>query len=282
MMFKRNYYYLVAGLPNLLLDEGKLKEGFSDLRADIIANLHPDDQKLISVLFLKFDNKNLLNLLTKSEKPFDSRANFSLDFLESEIKEPEKILPYLRNFIINFKSENPSFPESGWENELETYYYEYLLSLKNQFLREWFALELNYGNIITALNCRNHELPYEHELIGSNFVVTAILRSNARDFGLTQDYPEIEFLLNTWENNNMLEREKAIDLMKWQWIDDQTFFHYFTIEKILGFMLQLDIVERWMSLDSKEGEKMVKELLRKLVKSYELPEDFKLQYISRK
>jgi hypothetical protein len=119
-------------------------------------------------------------------------------------------------------------------------------------------------------------------MIGSNFVVTAILRSNARDFGLTQDFPEIEPLLNAWESGNMLEREKAIDLMKWQWIDDQIFFEYFTIEKILGFMLQLEIVERWMLLDSKEGEKMVQDLLRKLVKSYELPEDFKLQYITRK
>jgi len=47
-------------------------------------------------------------------------------------------------------------------------------------------------------------------------------------------------------------------------------------------MLQLEIVERWMLLDNKEGEKMVQDLLRKLVKSYELPEDFKLQYITRK
>jgi hypothetical protein len=282
MMFKRNYYYLVAGLPDLLPDEGKLRDGFADLRADIMSNLHPDDEKILKILFLKFDNKNLLNLLTKNNKPFDPQGNFSLDFLETEIKEPEKILPYLRNFIINFKSENPSYPESGWENELENYFYGYLLSVKNRFLREWFALELNIGNIITALNCRQHNLPCEHELIGNNFVVSAILRSNARDFGLTQDYPEIEFLLNTWENNNMLEREKTIDLMKWQWIDDQTFFHYFTIEKILGFMLQLSIVERWMSLNSKEGEKMVSELLQKLVKSYELPDDFKLQYISRK
>jgi len=281
-MFTRNYYYLVAGLPDILLDEGKLKDGFADLRADIESNLHPDDVKLLKVLFLKFDNKNLLNLLTKSGEAFDLRGNFSPDFLEAEIKEPEKILPYLKNFITNFKSDNPSYPESGWENELETYFYEYLLSLKNQFLREWFSLELNFGNITTALNCRQHNLSYENEMIGSNFVVSSILRSNARDFGLTQDFPEIEPLLNAWESGNMLEREKAIDLMKWQWIDDQTFFEYFTIEKILGFMLHLEIVERWMLLDSKEGEKMVQDLLRKLVKSYELPDDFKLQYITRK
>ncbi len=281
-MFTRNYYYLVAGLPDLLLDEGKLKDGIADLRADIESNLHPNDLKLLQTLYLKFDNKNLLNLLTKSNEAFDHRGIFSIDFLEAEIKEPETILPYLKAFIINFKAENPTFPEISWENELETYFYEYLLSLQNQFLRDWFTLQLNFGNVTTALNCRQHGLSYENEMIGSNFVVTAILRSNARDFGLTQEFPEIELLLNAWENGNMLEREKSVDLLRWQWIDDQTFFDYFTIEKILGFMLHLEILERWLLLDSKEGENMVKDLLQKLVKSYQLPEDFKLQYITRK
>jgi hypothetical protein len=281
-MFTRNYYYLVAGLPDLLLDEGKLKDGFAELRADIASNLHPNDLKLLQTFYLKFDNKNLLNLLTKSNEAFDTRGNFPIDFMEAEIKEPERILPYLKTFIINFKAENPTYPETSWENELETYFYEYLLSLKNKFLHDWFALQLNFGNIATALNCRQHGLSYENEMIGNNFVVSAILRSNARDFGLAQEFPEIELLLNAWESGNMLEREKAVDLLKWQWIDDQTFFEYFTIEKILGFMLQLEIVERWMLLDTKEGEKMVNELLAKLVKSYQLPEDFKLQYITRK
>nr|NQU93986.1 DUF2764 family protein [Bacteroidota bacterium] len=283
MMFKPNYYYLVAGLPDLLLDEGRVKISLPEMKAFFADHVQSEDNNLITMLFRKYDNKNLMNLLLKNDEKFDDRGNYTFDFLEEQIKEPDaRVLPYLMQFINNFKQGIREFPDISLENELETLFYQYLLTLDNPFLKSWFDLKLNIANVAAALNCREHKMPSENELIGDNAVVQGIIRSNARDFGLMQDFPEIEKILHAWEGETMLDREKSLDLMRWQWIDDATFFNYFSIERILGFLLQLEMVERWMLLGDQEGEEMFRKLLNTLVDNYELPDEFRLQYVTRK
>jgi hypothetical protein len=280
---KKEYYYLVAGLPDMLLDESKLKLTSADLKSDWQELIDPDDFELIEALFRKFDNHNLLNLLLKNEKPFDERGNYALDFLEDQVKEPVSSLPaYLSDFIIDYKADNREDASKSWETILEERFYDHLLSLENDFLREWFELELNLGNVLTGLNCRKHNLSMESQMIGTGYIVENILRSKARDFGLSQDFPEVDQVIAAWESNNLLEREKALDVIRWQWIEENVFFHYFTIERLLGFLLQLEMVERWLKLDHDEGERLFRELLKHLGSSYKLPQEFELQHITRK
>ena len=54
------YYYLVSGLPDISLDDGKLAYTVADFRAEMEAALSAKDQKLIDLFFLKYDNANLL------------------------------------------------------------------------------------------------------------------------------------------------------------------------------------------------------------------------------
>mgnify|MGYP006289130839 CR=1 FL=1 len=283
MIFKQHYYYLIAGLPDILLDETRSKISVTDLLEEIRTQLHPEDYHLLQVLFLKYDNANLLNLLQKQNKTFNRQGIYSQEFLEEQIKEPdERIHLYLRKFIEVFKSGERENNDKTWDNMLEEYYFRFLLDISNEFVQEWFRLQLNLNNITTALNCRAHDIPVENQLIGDNEVVQNILRSNARDFGLTQDFPEIEQILAAWEQENILEREKALDTIRWNWINEHTFFHYFTVERVTGYLLQLEMVERWMSLDPRKGERMFRELLQKMESSFELPEEFQLQHIKRK
>lgn len=283
MIFKEHYYYLIAGLPDILLDETRSKISVSDLLEEIKTQLHPEDHKLLQVLFLKYDNANLLNLLLKREKAFNEGGIYPQDLLEEQIKEPDdRIHNYLRQFIELFKADDREDQDKSWEVVLEEYYFGFLQDISNEFLREWFRFQLNLNNVTTALSCRKHEIPVENQLIGEDEVVQSILRSNARDFGLSQDFPEIEQILAEWERENILEREKALDSIRWNWIDEHTFFHYFTVEKVIGYLLQLEMVERWMNLDPRKGERMFRELLEKMQRSFELPAEFHLQHIKRK
>jgi hypothetical protein len=63
----------------------------------------------------------------------------------------------------------------------------------------------------------------------------------------------MEDLLNIAKNDDIQEREKAIDQMKWNYLDDVTFFEYFTIDRILAFMIKLGMVERWLAIDREHG-----------------------------
>lgn len=104
----------------------------------------------------------------------------------------------------------------------------------------------------------------------------AIRKSNARDFGLNTELPFVDKLVQINENNSLLEREKAIDLLKWNYIDELNTFNYFSVEVILGFVIKLGMVERWLKLDKKTGEEMFHKLVRDLENSYEFPKEFNI------
>ncbi|NCA84588.1 MAG: DUF2764 family protein [Clostridia bacterium] len=282
MLFKRHYYYEVAGLPDLFLDENRAKVSVAGFREEFRQKLHPDDYALVEVLFLKYDNKNLLNLLLKKDKPWQELANFSRELLEEEIRESDQRIPdYMRQFIEKFKSGERDDNNILWETVLDSYFYEYLLSLDNDFLRNYYSFLLDFTNVATALALREHEMPPANQLIGDNVITQSILRSSARDFGVTQDFAEVEKIIAAWQSATITEREKNLDLIKWQWIDEHTFFEYFTIERLLAFMLQLEIAERWMLLDPETGRSMFDQLLDSLTRDYKLPEEFNLRQIKR-
>ena len=54
------YYCLIAGLPNISLDDSKLTYSVSEFRKELDGILTSCDKKLVDLFFLKFDNKNLL------------------------------------------------------------------------------------------------------------------------------------------------------------------------------------------------------------------------------
>ena len=54
------YYCLIAGLPNIALDDSKLTYSISQFRQELDGILTKADKKLIDLFFLKFDNKNLI------------------------------------------------------------------------------------------------------------------------------------------------------------------------------------------------------------------------------
>ncbi len=272
---KRNYYCLVAGLQDITLDIHKLSMGQTDFRKELQNEVHPQDYQLAQILFLPFDNKNLLNLLSKSEEVFDTRGNFEREILEANIKEITSELPeYMNRFILSFKDNEPVYPNMSPENELTTLFYDYALSVNHGFLREWYRFNRDLNNLLTALVCRRYDIPYEYQVIGWDDISETIRKSHARDFGLTAEIPYMDDLLNIAKDDDVQQREKAIDQLRWNYLDDVTFFEYFTIDKILAFTLKLGMVERWLTLDIDHGNKLFEELLQDLKSSYELPETF--------
>ncbi len=272
---KRNYHYLVAGLQDITLDIHKLLFDQLSFREELRNELHPADYELVRLLFLPFDNENLLTLLEKKDREVDPRGNFSRERLEENIKEPSDLPDYMMRFITAFKSKEPLFPEMSPENELATLYYDEMLeTVENDFLREWFHFELNVKNIAIALNARRHKVPYENQIIGTNEVSESIRKSQARDFGLGSDLDYLDELTAISKKEDVREREQAIDELKWEYLDEATFFHYFTIERILAFVIKLGMIERWLGIDKDHSNELFKKLLKELQASYQLPKTF--------
>ena len=58
-----------------------------------------------------------------------------------------------------------------------------------------------------------------------------------------------------------LDRERALDNLRWNTIEELEGFDEFSIDAILGYALKLKIAERWASMDEKTGQSKADELI---------------------
>ena len=95
------YYYLVAGLPELTLEDSKLSYTVADFKTELYPALSEDDKKLIDLFYLQFDNANVLKLLKDKDAAIDKRGNYSAEELAEYISLRHFIMPMLWNAKIS-------------------------------------------------------------------------------------------------------------------------------------------------------------------------------------
>lgn len=286
-MGTRNYYYLVAGLPDLSIDQGKLQFASIEFREHLKQELHKKDYELIEWLFLPADNRNLISLLTKNNIDWDTSGIYSKDELELAImeeKSPDKILfdeksevkPYIKDFIRSTLNEERT-SNISLENELTAQYYDEALKINNEFIRNWFEFEINLRNLLIYSTAQLYNLPYENELLGNTRVVQSLRQKTGRDVGDAAEWVYFDKILQLSENTDIALREKSIDQLRWSVLDEMNIFNYFTIEVIFSYMVKIMIIERWLKLDPKTGEELFRRLLGDLQSGYDFPNEFSLK-----
>lgn len=276
------YYYLVAGLPKITLEDSKLSYTVADFKDELYPALSVTDKKLVSLFFLQYDNANVLRLLKDKEAAIDGRGIFSAEELNEYIlrlKEGDRldssVFPaYLSTFITEYftKSVEENFL---LEDRLAALYYAYAMKCKNRFVASWFTFNLTVNNVLIALTARKYKMDISSVIVGDTEVCDALRTSNARDFGLTGEVDCMEQLVKISEVNELVEREKKIDQLRWNWMEEVTFFNYFTIERLFVFLLQLDMVERWIVLDKEKGNVLFRSIIATLKDEVQIPTEFK-------
>ena len=277
-----NYYCLVTGLPELSLEDGKLSYTVANFKTEIYPELSKADKKLVDLFYLKFDNRNLLTLLKDKEASVDtSLGNYSADELLSviaSIKEetaPDKKFPAYFYEFAELYLNTPDDERWGLEDKLHGFYYNHAMKSGNPFVSAWFELNLDVNNILAAMTARKYKMDVARVPVGENLVAEALRSSNARDFGLADDLEYFEQLVRINDTIDLVEREKKIDLLKWNWMEDNTFFNYFTIEKIFVFLMKLEMIERWVSLDKEKGNELFRQLIDQLKDEVQIPQEFR-------
>ncbi len=280
-LFKRNYYCLVAGLPDIMIDGNKQLETTLEFKNELAEQLHPADYKLAELLYLSNDNINLLNLLLKQDEDFVSNGNYSKDYLEEQIKEPTDIVDYMKQLIFRFIDETTDNSYLNNQNQLQSLYYQYVLQIDNDFLKNWFKFEKNVKNILASVNSRKYGYDIEKQLISvnnDNEVYDILLKSSAKADLLIDEVPFVEKILQIVESDiSITEKEKALDNIKWDFLDEQTFFNYFTTEKVLSFVIKLGMVDRWLKLDNETGKALFERVINDIKMNYKFPEEFSLK-----
>jgi len=275
-----NYYCLVAGLPDLSIEESKRVYSVANFKEDIYPNLSSADKKLINLYFLKYDNQDLLKMLKRKNAVSEKKGNFTTEQLRTLISNAkegdtaDKNFPtYLYDFLEIYiqRHEEENFMA---EDYLAGCYFNYAMKCSNQFISDWFEFNLNINNLLAAYTSRKYKLEVASNIIGNTEISEIIRTSTARDFGLTGILDYFEKVQHISETDSLVEKERKIDLLKWEWMETESFFDYFSIEKIFVFLRKLEIIERWSLLDKEKGNEMFRNIIQHLKEEVKIPEDY--------
>jgi hypothetical protein len=278
----RNYYYLIAGLPELLKDESKNAPSFRVVADEIRQEVAPSDFGFVRAMTLPIDNRNLVNILTRNGEEFDVRGNFSREELaKGSVDLPE----YMQVFFAAHKENRQLFPGLTPLDQLTWLFYEEMAESKNAFAREWFDFEISLRNLIVGMNVRKglghiealateRDRPLALTLVGRGEVAEAVLRSTAPDFGLSGAYPWVDRVI-ALGRGGLTDMERGIDDLRWDTLNDMMMFiPFFHAETVAAFVLKLLIVERWMKLEPAAGKARLDKLIGELMGSFVMPEGF--------
>ena len=266
-----NYYCLVAGLPDVAFDGSKSAYTDERFKEDIYPELSADDAACVDLFFLERDNANILAILRKGEDAvIEQYGRYSREELEEIISSakngdtpingvPSYIYRFFEYYIANESNTNVI-----WEDALSAFYYEYATKCPNRFVAEWFTFNRNVNNLLVAFAARKYKMNIAEAVIGDDEIAEALRTSGARDFGLTGALDYFESVQHMSENSRLQERERQLDDIRWQWLENNSVFNYFTVERLFVFLLKLSIIERWSKLDADKGMERYNEMIAEL------------------
>ena len=236
------YECLLAGLPDLKAG-GEAPMSMGDLLTLFGETLSEKDLHLLDVLRMPSDAPEVLDLIAQYD--------------ETIIGQP-----------------------SWWENAREVLseadlrtqvLYEIGLTSKNHFIRKWFAFNQDMNNVLAATICRRHGFDVRKAIVGHN-PVAEILRKDLpqKDFGLAGVMDNLAEVMALVEIDNLMEREKQMDAIRFAWLEEKTLFVDFSLENVLAYYLQAEMLNRWALLTVEQGEKVFRELVSGMKKGINL------------
>ena len=273
-----NYYCYIAGMPDIQIDNQKSIPAQEEILDELKQILSKGDMALLNLLRLKYDNANLLKFMENRNAELNGLATLSAqDWSEiieiidnSDEQNPPRdgrLLKYILDFYTTVNNENSETAIGFKEDFLAALYYKYGMECKNKFVADWFEFNLNINNILTALTCRKYGWDIKSAIVGDNVVAETIrMSASARDFNLKGEIDYFDTLVSISETANLLERERRIDSLKWNWLEEQTFFCSFSIERVLSFWLRCELMHRWDNLSMEEGAEIFRQMINDLKK----------------
>lgn len=236
------YECLMAGLPELKAG-GEAPMTMETLLLLLEENLSEKDKPLLDLLRMKSDAPEISELVERYD--------------DSIIDQPDW-----------WENARNALSEADLRTQL---LYEYGLKSKNKFVRKWFAYNQDMNNVLVAAICRKHGFDVRKMIVGQG-EVAEILRKNLqqKDFGLGGVMDSLQEIMSLVDIDNLMEREKRMDALRFVWLEEATLFVDFSIENVLAYYLQAEMLNRWSLLTVEQGERVFRELVADMKKGVNL------------
>jgi hypothetical protein len=251
------YYFLVTYLPEIGRDDKRIKLRVEDLLEEQYY-IAPRDRDQIELVLLARDMLLLERLM--SGKDVDVPLTlYGKEFWREQMKAPREVPPFLEEFLQNATAEEFG---PGHVDQLQGLYYDHVLEkVSSPLLRDYFCFEKDVRNILAAIRARKlGRPPSEHILADAEEpgeLEEQLGRSNAEDFGLGQQLPWVERLVQA---SDPMALEDGVEQVFWDYLEEKTTQVYFDFDLVLAYLLKLQLLEKRLALSDFEGMELVRQL----------------------
>jgi len=111
----------------------------------------------------------------------------------------------------------------------------------------------------------------KQQIVGEGEVAEQLrTHTTQKDFGLNELPGDYQAVLALAQIDDLMAREKAMDAIRFEWLQDQTEFDFFSSEMVFAYYLEAVMLHRWSILTVEEGEKVFRELVKEMKRGVKL------------
>jgi len=259
-MKMNRYYCQISGLPELLFDPYNGSVELREFVNEVTPSLQPNHLNWLNILLMVQGHNSVLEYFTNGSVETDTKLPYRLDWFDPESEQFNLLPAYLLRFSEKFWQKRSDHKILEIEMGLFNDYYQYLRQSGNGFIEKWAILDLNLRNYLTAKECEEFSIPKQSQLVGEDDFAKRLVEFPTDHKEIQIEWPLSTVIDEILRNDNLLERELALDQLKWNLIDEMNLFCYFSIEIILGYTLKLLILNRWKRVYQSEKITSIEEI----------------------
>ena len=210
-----NYYCMMAGEPDIALSDRQAAISIADFKEECEENLTPADRQLLFYFHLRWDCTNIVRLLKNPDAELESLGNFNPEQYTDMITSARELTfnvhryPAFMSIFIREYNYNKEKPDFYAEDEMMYQYLSYCIkNCRNRMMREWYQMNLDLSNILTALIARKHGWNVGGFIQGNNEVTEMIRTNNSRDFDLSFELDYVKDLMLIVDEPDPVQKEQ--------------------------------------------------------------------------
>lgn len=256
-----NYYFLASMLPPLVVGK-KPDLSFRELEHLLINNLTDEDLDKIQTFRRYYDIQNIRRYW--KEEDFFSYGSLNAAELEEALVARSGLPDYVYEFMERHDELESRLHHFSW---LVAVFFKEEIIKAQGFLHDYFVFERELRLVLLAFRAKKLgrkvtvELQYEDP--SERIVAQILAQKDAASFQPPTAYEALKALFEQHQDHPIALHQALCDY-RFQKVNEMVEGDLFSIDRILGYIVRLIIVERWLELDREQGTKIVDTMIHSM------------------
>lgn len=254
-----NFYYLATALPALKIGE-RPDITFEEFEQMLKDNLSPGDYKQVTEYRRFYDIQNM-RAIAKNEE-FDPHGNFNIAELEDELVQQDNLPGFVKKYLEKYsdkKDKLDHFPE------LLAAYFRDENGVSSGLLKKYLEFERKLRLVMVGFRAKKigrnvlKELQYEDP--DEDIIAQIIAQKDASEFEPPEGFEAMRAILEEYQDRP-LELHQALVQLRFEKVQELMGLKTFNLDYIIGYLIQLSMVEKWLQLDKQKGTEIVDKIVK--------------------